>query len=126
VQRATDLDVNVQKLFCIGKESDNKVKPLLICLESETEKQLLLSRAPKLRFFTQYKKVYIAPDITRFQRTKHRKLVDELKRRKQQGEQNRIIKNGSIVRREHRAQPMLDSVVPSPVLIDLNISEQCT
>jgi len=83
-KEATDLDVNVQKLFHIGKKSDNKARPLLICLESEGEKQTLLSKALKLRFFTQYKNVYIVPDMTRFQRTKHRKLVEELKRRKQQ------------------------------------------
>ena len=37
-KEATDLDVNVQKLFRLGKKSDNKARPLLICLESEGEK----------------------------------------------------------------------------------------
>jgi len=64
--------------------------------------------------------------MIRFQKTKHRKVVDELKRRKQQGEQNLIIKNGSIVRREQRAQPILDSIIPTSGSPALNISEQCT
>ena len=89
----------------------------------ETAVWELLSRAPKLRFHTQYKSTFIAPDMTRFQQEKHKKLVDELRKRRQQGEQNLIIKNGLIVRREQRTQPMSLPAQPwsrSPPLIDLN------
>ena len=40
--------------------------------------------------------------MTKFKRAKHKKLVDELKQHRQQGETNLIIKNGSIVRRQLR------------------------
>ena len=70
------------------QEDRKKQDPFLVCLESEDAKLTLLSRAPKLRFHTQYKSTFIAPDMTRFQRVKHKKLVDELRKRRQQGEQN--------------------------------------
>ena len=94
----TELDVNVHKIYRLGRKTD-KTRPLLVCLESEDAKLTLLSRAPKLRFHTQYKSTFIAPDMTRFQRVKHKRLVDELRKRRQQGEQNLIIKNSSNVRR---------------------------
>ena len=59
-----DLDVRVQKSFCLGQKIDGKVRPLLICLESEDDKSIILSRTPKLRFHEQYKNVFIAPDMT--------------------------------------------------------------
>ena len=114
-KEATDLDINVLKFLRLGRKSDNRARPLLISLTSEGEKITLLSRAPKLRFHEQYRNVYIAPDMTKLQRTKHKKLVDELKQRKQQGEENLIIRNGLIVKRSRTQQtsqvipPMSDS-----------------
>ena len=75
---------------------------MLVCFTSEDSKLTVLSDAPCLRFHDNYKKVFIAPDMTKFERAKHKKLVDELKQRRQQGETNLIIKNGSIVRRQLR------------------------
>ena len=40
--------------------------------------------------------------MTRFERAKHKKLVEELKQRRPEGETNLIIKNGSIVQRQLR------------------------
>jgi len=40
--------------------------------------------------------------MTRFERAKHKKLLEELKQRRLQGETNLIIKNGSIVQRQLR------------------------
>jgi len=41
--------------------------------------------------------------MTKFERVKNKKLVDELRQRRQQGELNLIIINGSIV--EHQPRP---------------------
>ena len=42
--------------------------------------------------------------MTKFQREKHKKLVQELKQRREDGEKNLIIHNGEIVhRRYHNA-----------------------
>ena len=48
----------------------------------KNKKLSVLSNAPCLRFHENYKNVYIAPDMTKLERAKHKKLVDELKRRR--------------------------------------------
>ena len=125
---STDLDIKIHKLFRLGRKTDNKARPLLVALESEVEKLELLSRAPKLRFHEEYKNIFIAQDMTKLQRLKHKKLVEELKKRKQQGEVNLIIKNGTIMKRQPRRQPeILSEPIPpikQPSLIDL--ADQCT
>ena len=72
---------------------------------------------PRLRFHDTYKKVFIAPDMTSFERAKHKKLVEELKQRRQQGETNLIIKNGLIVQRQLRRSntSSVKITVPAPV-----------
>ena len=79
---------------------NNRVRPLLVSFASEANKLSVISSAPRLLFHKNYKKVYIAPDMTKLERAKHKKLVDELKRRRQQGELNLVIKNGIIVQRQ--------------------------
>ena len=58
---------------------------------------MILSFSGKLQKFDKYKNVYVAPDRTKFEREKHYKLVEELKRRRSNGEQNIVICNGSII-----------------------------
>ena len=43
--------------------------------------------------------MFIAPDRTKFEREKHRKLVVELKERRSRGESGLIIRNGAVVTR---------------------------
>ena len=97
-----ELDVSVQKYFRIGRKEGNKTRHALVSFDTESAKLAVLAKAPKLRFDKKFNKVYISPDMTRFERTKHRKLVVELKRRREQGERNLIIKNWSIVQRQPR------------------------
>ena len=54
--------------------------------------------------------IYISPDRTVRQRNIHRKLVEELRRRKDTGETNIFIKNGMIVKFSHpfRSQPQVN------------------
>ena len=70
--------------------------------------------------------------MTKFQREKHKKLVQELKQRRERGEKYLIIFNGEIVLRrdrnpKHGTQPMLQPVLQqsvTPIMLDLN--EECT
>ena len=50
-----------------------------------------------LRRHSEYKDVYITTDMTKYQRDKHRKLVQELKQRRGNGEKGLMILNGEIV-----------------------------
>ena len=83
---------------------DNKNRPLLVSVEDVTHIANILSRAPSLQHHAQYKNIYIVPDMTKFQREKRRKLVDELRSRKPNGETNPIISNGVIVTKKPHNQ----------------------
>ena len=110
-----EVDLNIQKIFRIGRKDSNRIRPLLVCFTSEETKLSVLSSAPRLRFHDDYKKVYIAPDMTKFERVKHKKLVEELKQRRQQGETNLIIKNGTITRRQlRRSNTNMSISAPTP------------
>ena len=93
------LDANITKIFHLGKKNDGKHRPLLIGLEHEENKSSILSSSYKLCNHDQYKHVYIVADKTKFERDKHKRLVDELKQRRADGETNMIIRNGSIITR---------------------------
>ena len=92
-----NLDLSITKVYRLGKRKDDKPRPLLIGLESETEKAEILSQSGKLRRYDQYNDVYIVADKTKYERDKHKKLVDELKLRRSKGERNLVIRNGSII-----------------------------
>jgi len=101
---AFDITIGITKVIRLGRKTDNKSRPLLVSMEDAAHIANILSRAPSLRRHAQYKNIYIAPDMTKFQREKRRKLVDELRSRKANGETNLIISNGVIVTRKPRNQ----------------------
>ena len=70
-------------------------------LEKEDDKLLLVSCSYLLRHHEQYKSVFITPDMTKYQRSKHKQLVEELKRRRTK-EPNLVIRDGIIVNRTAR------------------------
>ena len=114
-------EIRLLKFYRIGRKDGNRFRPLLVGFDTEDIKLLILSRAHRLRYHQIYNKVYIAPDMTKLERTKYKKLVEELKTRRQQGEQNLIIRNGVIITREPRIQsapnhpPVPSSKLPTDV-----------
>jgi len=99
------MDISLTKTVRLGKRTEDKPRPLLVCLSDESEKAEILSRSGMLRKQEQYSRVYVAPDRTKFERQKHRKLVDEMKHRRQNGEKNLAIRNGIIVTLPVRSNP---------------------
>ena len=87
-----NLDLSITKVFRLGKRNDDKPRPLLVGLENETEKTEILSQSGKPRRYDQYNDVYIVADKTKYERDKHKKLVDELKLRRSKGEKNLVIR----------------------------------
>ena len=92
-----DIDVKVTKILRLGKPVEEKARPLLIVIEDLSHKEFIVSHSYYLRHHSQYENIYISTDRTKFQRQKHRKLVQELKKRREGGEKNLIILNGEIV-----------------------------
>ena len=100
---ALDLDINVVKAFRLGQklntESNAVTKPrsLLIKINDEETQRQVLACAPKLRFSTTWNQVYIQPDMSPKEREAHKKVYEELKKRRNDGESNLVIRNGKIV-----------------------------
>ena len=103
----------ITKSVRLGKKLPNKHKPLLLCLEQEEDKLTLLSRCYLLRHNDSYKNVFLAPDRTRFEREKHKKLLSELKHRRSQGEVDLIIRNGAIITKPARGNTATHNSVPT-------------
>ena len=91
------LDITLTKTVRLGRKNDSKPRPLLACFGDASIRNTILPLSGKLRKFDQYKNTYIAPDRTKLERQKHQKLVEELKCRRSGGEQNLVIRNGSII-----------------------------
>lgn len=92
----------VNKIVRMGKrpeQRDAKPRPMLVTMASEKQKDQVLARSKNLKRSGQegMDKVYIFQDLTPRQREKRKKLVQELKDRKQKGESDLIIAGGRIV-----------------------------
>ena len=113
----------ITKSVRLGKKLPNKHKPLLLSLEHEEDKLTLLSRSYLLRHNDSYKNVFIAPDRTRFEREKHKKLLSELKHRCSQGEVDLIIRNGAIITKPVRGNTATHNSVPTTNQHSLQLSK---
>jgi len=107
-----DLGVKITKVLRLGKPSEDRIRPLLIVLDDLNQKEFIVSHSHYLRRHPQYKNIYVSTDMTKFQRQKHKKLVQELKKRRERGERNLMILNGEIVLRRYR-KPTIGSNTPS-------------
>ena len=94
-----DCQLNVITLFRLGPKS-HKDRPLLIGFECEESKTKVLAAAPKLRSSTQFPNVYISHDRTKSEQQHYKALVAELLQRRNQGEQNLVLRNGKIIIRQ--------------------------
>ena len=74
----------------------------------------MLSHSHFLRQSDQYNGIYIAPDRTKLERVKHKKVVEELKQRRAKGETGLIIRNGTVTKKQpHRSNSTQDPDVPN-------------
>ena len=127
-----DIGIKVTKILRLGKPAEEKARPLLIVLDNLSHNEFIVSHSYYLRRHSQYTNIYVSTDMTKFQREKHKKLVQQLKQRRERGEKYLIIFNGEIVLRrdrnpKHGTQPMLQPVLQqsvTPIMLDLN--EECT
>jgi len=92
-------EARVTNAVRLGKVTQGHPRVLLLTMCSEHIKWKILNQATKLCDSSTWKKVYISPDLTAKEREVNRKLCDELKRRKEAGEMNLMIKRGKIIER---------------------------
>ena len=88
----------VSNTFRIGRINSSKPRLLkVVCATAEFKRSLLL-KAKSLRENTEYKHVYVNPDLTPSQQAQNKQLREELRRRRNLGEEV-IIRHGAIVRK---------------------------
>ena len=96
---------DIESIYRIGaKRNDGKARLVCVKLRQPEVKKRLLENAKKLRNSQTnwHKKVYINPDLTKQQREKSQQARQELARRSQNGEDNLVIRNNQVVKRQQR------------------------
>ena len=90
----TDIDA----CFRVGKKTDS-VRPLIVSFKNEEIKKTMLSQGRELSIKRNNEeiRIYSSIDRTQKQREQHKLLVETMKSRKENGEDNLGIKNGRIV-----------------------------
>jgi len=86
--------VNVKQITKLGKRppgSDDKPRLILLHLDTEESKIKVLRGAKNLRTTKEGERVFIHPDLTPKERESRKKLLQELRNRKQEGETKLII-----------------------------------
>ena len=89
----------ITNMFRVGKKS-GKDRPLVVKYVSMDTKNSYLKSSGylKIKYEDKIKSVYVSIDRTQKQREKHRKLVEELKTRKQEpGNESLVIRGEKIV-----------------------------
>jgi hypothetical protein len=100
-QNKVSLEKNdVKEIYRIGRKDKSNSRPVIIKLTS-VEKKFELLKQTELYYGKE--RIFIAPDRTRKQQTDHKKLVAELKKRRLDGEDGLMIRNGKI----SKSQPLV-------------------
>ena len=103
VKDCLGLDVHVSKSYRAGRMTSERPRTLVLTLDNLEKKIEILENAYKLSRSSKWKRVYIAPDRTLKEREEHKKLRDELKKRKEDGEENIFIHKGKIIQKTRPA-----------------------
>ncbi len=96
-------DVEVKQVIRIGNHDEKRPldnpRPLRVTVEDEGKRSVTLFRAKELKTADsdEIKAVFIAPDRTKKERDRSEVLREELKRRKEKGEVDLIIRRGRLV-----------------------------
>jgi len=101
-------DASIKKIIRLGKrpeEPDATPRPIKLVMETEADKEQILESAKNLRNIKEggFARIFIHQDLTPKEREARKKLVEELKQRRANGEKDLILVNGKIVvRRTYR------------------------
>ena len=93
-----DFERHVDKVMRIGRLTPGKVRPVRLLLKKLDSKKEILSRAKQLKMNESFKRMFISPDLTRRQQEFDRDLRVQLKRIREEGENEARIKSGKIIK----------------------------
>ena len=89
-------NIKITKLVRLGKQIEGKIRPLLVTLMDSYVIGHLLQNAKTLRNSSSHQNVYISPDLTPKEREINKLLYEQLRRRKEAGESDLIIRRGKL------------------------------
>ena len=96
-------DYDIDKCIRLGKKVSGKSRLTRVTLKSQESKGNVLRKSRALENSEDFSDIYIRPDLTRLQRTEQRMLRDELRSRRDKGEDNIFIRRGKIIQTRDRA-----------------------
>ena len=94
-----ETDIGYEIFGRVGRKdtsNSDKARPLRLVIEDIGHRQLVLSRGKKLKE-SNFKQIFIVPDLTRSQQEEDKKLRDKLKEIRPHGTTNAKIVKGEIV-----------------------------
>ena len=106
VKEELKLNVKVEKAIRVGKRNENKPRILIATLKDEDTKWEILKASKALRNSENdvAKNIYINKDMTQKEREKNRALREEVKKRRSQGENVKIVKGRCVILEESKKQ----------------------
>lgn len=101
-------NISVDSVIRLGRRKDDAVaspRPVKLVVATEDQKEKVLRMSKNLKRIRKWQKVFLHQDLTPKQRDRRQQLVQELRRRENEGEKNLIIVNNSkIVTRRPRQE----------------------
>ena len=101
IENGLDVEqVEIQSIVRLGKKIEGKSRLTKVTLDSVKSKRELLNNAKKLRNSEKWGRVYITPDLSPHEREENKKLREELRKRRNEGESGLVIRRGKIIQQE--------------------------
>ena len=102
--RGLKLKVHPVKASRVGRSNQGKNRLMVVTLRDESEKWEILKMAKQLRNAgAEFERIYVAPDLSPAEQLRDRNLRQELKSRREAGEDVIIYKHKVIQRKEKPA-----------------------
>ena len=98
IKEGMNLIVKPTKAFRVGRKVEDRPRLLIVSLDSVETKMDVLKLASQLRHLTTWKRIYVTPDLSKKEREENKRLREELSMRRQEGEEDLMIRRGRIVK----------------------------
>ena len=97
LQKLNMSGINIRNIMRLGEQKEDRSRPTLVTFSNTKEKWDVMKRAKFLGASQEYRMIRIAPDLNVEDREKERKLLQELKQKRESGEKGWYIKKGQLI-----------------------------
>ena len=95
---------HVDEVTRIGRSAEGKIRPLRVKIKSMESRIEIMKRARDLKDCEEFKRVFIAPDLTRKQQQTDKDLRDHVKKFREEGQTGVMIRYGKVIKNESGGQ----------------------